>query len=98
MRLIRKALDAAWQWNNRPRLMTPAELVRLLQRMQADEATPAEWDYFQALAFSDVRLEAIRKTVAPLYGPGFAPSNDPTLATAIVRAKEIAGAEATDVR
>jgi hypothetical protein len=93
MGLIRKVLHAAWKWNNRPRKMTPAELVDLLRRMQGNETTHSEWDYFQALALSDPRLEAIRETVVPLYGPGFDASADPILALAIVRAEEVAAAD-----
>lgn len=91
---IRKLLNAAWEWNNRPRVMTPVDLVNLLRRMQADEATPGDWDYFQSLALADPRLEPIRKMVAPLYGPGFDPTTDAVLAAAIDEAEQVAGADA----
>ena len=94
MGLIQKFLHAASKWKNPTRVMIPAELVSLLRRMQADEATHREWDYFQALTLSDPRLEAIREIVAPLDGPGFEPAADPTLAMAIARAEEVLAADA----
>jgi hypothetical protein len=94
MGVIRKLLHAAWEWNNRPRAMTSADLVNLLRRMRADEATPGEWDYFRALALADPRLEAIREMVAPLYGPGFNPASDAVLAAAIDLAEQVAMADA----
>ncbi|MEG3123909.1 hypothetical protein [Sphingomonas sp. GB1N7] len=93
MGLIQKLLHRAWEWNNHPRAMTPLALVALLRRMQADKATPGEWDYFQSLALADPRLEPIRKMVAPLYGPGFDPAADAVLAEAIVQSEQIVRAD-----
>ena len=90
MGLIRNLLHAAWERNNRPRAMTPVDLVNLLRRMQADKATPGEWDYFQSLALADPRLESIREMVAALYGPGFNPATDAVLAAAIDQAEQVA--------
>jgi len=92
MGLISKLLNAAWDWNNRPRAMTPIELLDLLRRMQSDDASPGEWDYFQSLALADDRLEEIRQTVAPIYGPGFDPANDQILALAITETEALVSA------
>ena len=93
MKPIRKLLRAVWEWNNRPRAMTPVDLVKLLRRMQGDDASPGEWDYFQSLALADHRLQPIREMVAPLYGPGFSPATDAVLATAIDQAEQVAAAD-----
>lgn len=92
MGLISKLLNAAWDWNNRPRAMTPIELLNLLRRMQSDDASPGEWDYFQSVALADDRLEKIRQEVAPIYGPGFDPRSDQVLASAIIKTETLMSA------
>ena len=78
MGLLSKLLNAVWDWNNRPRSITPIELLGLLRRMQSDDATPGEWDYFQSLALAD--------------GPGFDPASSQVLASAIIQTEALVSA------
>ena len=92
MGLLSKLLNAVWDWNNRPRSITPIELLGLLRRMQSDDATPGEWDYFQSLALADEHLEKIRQAVAPIYGPGCDPASSQVLASAIIQTEALVSA------
>jgi len=54
------ALWLLWRVNKRPRAMTQAQFIEILEAWVQDTLSPGEWDYFECCQLRDPKLEAVR--------------------------------------
>jgi len=54
------ALWLLWRVNTRPRAMTEAQFIQILDAWVQDTLSPGEWDYFECCKLSGPKLDAAR--------------------------------------